>query len=60
MSSAEFAALHLVCLGGLAGGFDFDCFVVGGLADPFAGILSLKVIGGIFSWSDMDKYLETE
>ena len=60
MSSAEFAGLHLVCLGALAGSFGFDCFVVGGLADSFAGILSLKVIGGIFSWSDMDKYLEPE
>jgi hypothetical protein len=34
MSSAEFAALHLVCLGGLAGGFGFDCFMVGGFGWP--------------------------
>ena len=42
MSSAEFAALHVVCLGGFGGGgFGLGCFTVVGLG-CLAGIFTFK------------------
>jgi hypothetical protein len=54
ISSAEFSALHFVCLGGFGGGLGFCCLVLAGLLfglAPFPGSLSFKgIVGGRFSW----------
>src|ERR1700729_1242584 len=50
ISSAEFSALHFICLGGFGGGLGFCCLVLVGLLfslAPFSRILSFKeVVGG--------------
>ena len=58
MSSAEFAALHFVCLGCLVGGFHLGCLA--GLTGPFAGIFTFReaVISISSRLIDIDKYLK--